>query len=88
MDYFRDDPAAGQRIETLWAWVAIHADGREGVWSADMETPIGPRHMPLVTSKRDVAERLAAVVLQLQRAALAETGKPIHAELREFRVVR
>jgi hypothetical protein len=83
-------PPPDQRVESVYAWVATHPDGAEGIMSADMDLgpPIGIRHMPLLTSKPHLARLMEGKARQLQRAAMAETGKPVAIELVEYRRVR
>lgn len=84
-----DPPPPEQRIDTLYVWIATHHDGAEGMMSADMDIgpPIGVRHIPLMTSKAHLAGLMESKARQLQRAALAETGRPITIELVEYRRV-
>lgn len=81
-------PPAEQRVESVYAWIATHPNGAEGIMSADMDLgPLGIRHMALLTSKPNLARRMEGKARQLQRAALAETGRPFAIELVEFRRV-
>jgi hypothetical protein len=84
-------PDKDQRIEVLYAWIGIHADGGEGILSTDLPTPWLPggprRHMPLVTSKREVAELCASVAREIQRASMHQADRFVRIELREFRRV-
>ncbi|HEY0203838.1 MAG TPA: hypothetical protein VGC15_06805 [Acetobacteraceae bacterium] len=48
-----------QRVRELHAWIATHRSGAEGIISADLPGPLGEKmHMPLVSSRRDVAVAL------------------------------
>lgn len=72
MDEYLDlgiDP--DQRITELHAWVATHPGGEEGLISGDVPMPgtIRPRHMPLMSSKRHLAEALLPVVNRVLQLA-------------------
>lgn len=72
-------PDPEQRIARLYAWIAIHSDGSEGI----MATLTQGRVMPLVTSQRRIAISMAEMA---ERVALASAaaGRPCRAELRVF----
>jgi hypothetical protein len=88
---FTEAPDRDQRIEVLYAWVGILADGAEGILSTDLPTPWLPggtrRHMPLITSKREVAEFCASVARNIQRASMHQADRFVRIELREFKRV-
>lgn len=90
---FTDPPEAEQRVETLYAWIGVHANGAEGILSTDLpampgDAPGGAiRHMPLISSNRAVIEGLARVAREIQRAAMHTADRYVKIELREFRRV-
>ena len=80
-DIYLDLPAPpDQRIEKLHAWIATHTDGSEGIVSA----ALGPQVMPLVTSKRHVAEGLKSVAERAVQAAAAQASKVVSVRLVTF----
>jgi hypothetical protein len=85
---YGEAPTAEQRIAVLYVWARVHADGGEGILSADLPL-IGStiRHAPLMSSKRDVAEQLRPVARQVQRDAMHLNDRFVRIELREFRLV-
>jgi hypothetical protein len=85
MNYSADDPPPPhQRITRLYAWVAIHDDGGEGILSADLPFPgEGRRHMPLISSKRSTAQMLESLARKIAADA-GKAGKPVRCELRIF----
>jgi hypothetical protein len=87
-DNYLDMPPPGeQRITELHLWVATYPDGGEGVVSADIPIPdIGSRHMPLMSSKRAVAERLKPYAESAQQAA-AGAGRIVSLQLVTYRRV-
>ena len=91
MRVFIDQPDREQRVDVLYAWIGIHADGGEGILSTDLPTPWLPggprRHMPLVTSKRQVAEICGLVAREIQLASMHQADRFVRIELREFRRV-
>lgn len=67
-DVFLDMPASvDQRIDELHAWIAIHSSGAESIISADVPMPgnVGTRHLPLLSSKRHVIEKLEALAARV-----------------------
>lgn len=70
-----------QRISRLYCWVTIHEDGSEGIPAHSM--PDGSM-MPLITSKRRVAETALRRFAETVSAASARAGKPVRLELRIF----
>jgi hypothetical protein len=91
MRVFIDQPDREQRVDVLYAWIGIHADGGEGILSTDLPTPGLPggatRHMPLITSKRETAELCGRLARNIQRASMHEADRFVRIELREFRLV-
>jgi hypothetical protein len=85
---YGEPPTRDQRIAVLYVGVGIHADGGEGILSADLPM-IGTtiRHAPLMSSKRDLAEQLRPVARQVQRASMHLEDRFVRIELREFRLV-
>ncbi len=86
-------PEKEQRIDVLFAWVGVHADGGEGILSTDLpalpgDAPGGAmRHVPLISSKREVIERFRPVAREIQRASMHQADRFVRIELREFRTV-
>ena len=79
-------PPADHRIRELWVWIAIEQDGGEGIVSADLDlagTSI-PRHMPLQSSRRDVAEGLEPLARRTVEAMMATTGRKATLRLEHF----
>jgi hypothetical protein len=77
-------PEAGQVLE-VHIWIGVHADGREAMLSADLPLVMGVRHTPLMSSRRDLAEKFAPLVREIQRAAMHGSDRLIRVELRTFR---
>jgi hypothetical protein len=71
-------------VSTLYAWIALFADGSEGLLSRDMQTPFGRRHLPLITSKLDVANHMEAVAKQIQTESV-KRGLRFKIVMRTFR---
>lgn len=75
-DNYLDLPTpADQRITELHVWVALNEDGSEGILSADMMVEGKKRHMPLVSSKRHLAEAMQPIVNRLIFAAIGHPGR-------------
>lgn len=89
VEYMHAPTAPDQRVDSLFAWVATHADGAEGIMSGDMPyiPGLGRRHMPFMSSKRTVAESLGPRVAEMLELAVAD-GVLVKAELVEFIRVR
>jgi hypothetical protein len=79
-------PDAGYRITELHVWIGTHTNGGEGILSMDLSMPFGIRHTPLVSSKRDVAERFAPFARKIQREAMHRADCFVKIELRTFKV--
>jgi hypothetical protein len=76
-------PDEDQRIQRLYCWVAIQPDGSEGIPSMSVDG----HTMPLVTSKRRVADLMSSAAVDASEAAKA-AGKPVRLELRVFDLAR
>jgi hypothetical protein len=87
---YGEAPTPAQRIEVLFVWVGVHADGGKGILSADMPMPLPgakTRHTPLMSSKRERAEQLRPIARQVQRPSMHQADRFVRIELREFRRV-
>jgi hypothetical protein len=88
---FTEAPDKDQRIEVLYAWIGIHADGGEGILSTDLPTPGLPggatRHVPLISSKREVIDKFRGLARDIQRASMHRADRFVKIELREFKRV-
>lgn len=80
-------PADTDRIHELHCWVAITRDGGEGILSADFDTALGKRHMPLISSQREIVERMKDRAITAQTLA-AQAGQFIEIELRTYLLKR
>jgi hypothetical protein len=87
--YIDDPPAAEHRVTELHAWIATHPDGAEGIASADVDfgSGFGVRHVPLMSSKRKVAEGLKPLAEQVRQEALIQSGTRVTMRLVTFRKV-
>lgn len=89
-DLYLDAPPPGdQRIRQIHVWIATYANGSEGIISADLPMPVGlgTRHMPLMNSKRDVAENLQPLARRAQRAAMHQADRIVSIRLVTFAAV-
>lgn len=75
---------AEEPITQLYVWIAVYPDGSEGMLSRDMPTPWGKRHMPLFTSKLDVAQKMQRIAELIQTEAEAQ-GEKFDIVMRAFR---
>jgi hypothetical protein len=84
---FLDLPPNATPIREIHVWIGVHADGQEAMLSADMPMPFGAgmRHMPLMSSRREQAERMADLARRVQREAMHRADRFIRIELRTFR---
>lgn len=81
---FGAPPGEDNRVYELHCWIAIYPDGREGIMSADMDLAMGVRrHAPLLSSKREVTERLGEIARLAQEKSVA-AGQPVKIVLRSF----
>lgn len=83
-DEFLDlPPEPDQLILDLYAWIAIHVDGSEGIIAAsvaDLPTP-----MALVSSKLAMAEKMRPFAERAMALSQQQSSKPVKAiELRRF----
>jgi hypothetical protein len=80
-------PPPNQRITQIFIWVMINEDGGESIMSHDMpmeEVVFGTRHMPLMSSKRDVAQKLRPIAEHICSLASTERGHPVACVMRSF----
>ena len=61
------DQTPGQFIRELHCWIATYTDGTEGIIAGSLE---GISLLPLMSSRRDVAERLEPMARRAQRAVM------------------
>ena len=81
-------PPPEQRIETIYCWIATHANGAESMISADMPMAgFGMRHMPLLASTRAVAEQMEDLARRTQRSTMHTTQKIIRIRIATFVLV-
>jgi hypothetical protein len=84
-EYLDNPPDDDQRITELWAWIATHANGAEGIMSADVQMPgMGTRHVPLIASKRATADHLGPLARKIQRAAMHQANRLTNIRLVRF----
>jgi hypothetical protein len=76
-------PPAERKIDDLWAWIAVHADGGEGIISADMPIRKAIRHMALVSSRLYLAEAFRPIA-EVVRSLSEDYGRPMVPELVHF----
>lgn len=88
-------PEAGKRLDELYVWVGVHADGAETLLSADLTLPLSDgttvqRHMPLLSSTRRVVEspQMRALARRIQLEAMRQSDRMIAIEIHTYRVVR
>ncbi len=86
MDIYVDhQPPPHQRIEQLHVWIATYEDGSEGIVSGDIEMVPGLiRHIPIMSSKRHVAEGLKPLAERAAEMGREHNGKGMTIELRTF----
>ena len=77
-------PAPEKRISVVYAWVAIHKDGGEGLMAHWMN--MGDRVMPLVsmTNERRLADKMTPFVQQIVDQSQGSGNEVVRAELRTF----
>jgi hypothetical protein len=82
------DQPASPPIREIYTWIGHYADGGEGMLSADFPTPGGlggVRHMPLLNSRREVAETMAPLARRIQSASQHAVSRITKIELRTFK---
>jgi len=79
-------PAAADRIDRLYVWIMTNEDGGEGMVSADMDIAGDGtvRHMPLLTSRRESAERMRPLAETIRGETQRRTGRKVTISLRSF----
>jgi hypothetical protein len=85
---YLDQPTPkGQRISALHVWIAVYADGSEGIVSTDIPMPDGQgmRHMPLMSSDLDLAKSLEVRARRLQVAAIHQADRIVRMRLVTYR---
>lgn len=75
------EPTPGQRITELHCWIAIYADGTEGIIAGGLP---GIGMTPLVTSRRHAAEQLEAVARNAMRLSQNTPHRVISVRLVTF----
>ena len=89
-DVFLELPApADQRVRELHAWIATHKSGAEGIISADFPVILEPSermHMPLVSSKRSIAERMGPYAKRAAFLGRHAEDPPVSVRLVTFRM--
>jgi len=80
-----DIPPEKAPILEVFIWIGIHADGREAMLSGDFDLPLGRRHMPLISSRRELAEKMGDMARQIQQTMMHQADRVIRIELRTFR---
>jgi hypothetical protein len=83
--YLDVPPEPDQRVIEIHAWIATHADGSEGIVSADIPMPMGMRHSPLLSSKRTVAEKLEPLARKIRQQAMHQANRVVSMKLITFR---
>lgn len=82
---YRDmPPPAAQRVSRLWAWIATHDDGSEGIISADLPFEGVSRHIPLLSSQRATALALRPVAERVRDEAMRQSNRRVTIALRAF----
>lgn len=85
--YIDNPPPSEQRIDALHVWIATYADGSEGIVSADLPlaSGLGMRHMPLMSSKRELVERMEPLARSVQKAAVRQAKRITKLDLVTYR---
>jgi hypothetical protein len=78
-------PPPTQRVNQLFVWIMINDDGSEGIMSHRMAQHDGElAHMPLMSSKREVAMKLRPIAERIGSLTSTERDKPVTVVLRTF----
>jgi hypothetical protein len=81
-----DTPGSPPMTE-VHIWIGHYQDGTEGMLAADMEVMPGIlRHMPLMHSRREIADAAGDLARRIQEASPAG-HRIVRIELRTFRAV-
>ena len=83
------DVPSSPPITELHMWISHYADGTEGIIAGNLPLPngLGNRFMPLMNSRRDVAEAFAPMARRIQSATQHAGNRIVRLELRTFRAV-
>lgn len=76
-----------QRVSELHVWVAIQPNGAEGIVSADFDIDGMKQRMPMLSSMREVAEKMTGIARKMERQSFEETGVAVKLRLVTFRQV-
>ena len=81
----------GRKIDKIWIWIGVHADGSETILSADLNMDMpgggtGRRHMPLMNSRRESAELATELARRIQRETMHRSDRFISVALRCYRL--
>jgi hypothetical protein len=85
-----NDMPSSPPMTEIHVWIGHYADGTESMLSAGLLMPDGTtHHMPLLNSRREVAERAGDTARKVQSASQHSTvaRKIVRIELRTFRAV-
>lgn len=88
VDVLNDLPGSPPMRE-VHIWIGHYTDGSEGMLAADfpMIDGLTTRHMPLMSSQRNGAERLKPFAEKIQRLSQRGRSKITRLELRTFHAV-
>jgi hypothetical protein len=87
INVLNDTPGSPPMTE-IHIWIGHYADGTEGMLAADFPMLAGAiRHMPLMNSRRHIAENFETLAKAIQSASQHAQGKIVRIELRTFRAV-
>jgi hypothetical protein len=74
-------------ITDLYVWIATWSDGTETIIGRDMPVPEMPglmRHMPLMNSRPEIAEKLAPLAQEMRRATMHRDKRIVSVRLQHF----
>lgn len=79
------DVPSSPPFRELWLWIGHYADGSERLMSADLPLAGCMRHMPLMNSRREIADQLGGIARRIQNASQHGDAPIVRIELRQFR---